>query len=40
MLRNKVSRLEEDNESMVLQLKKMATKTSKYSIIRLYFSLN
>ncbi|XP_060833456.1 golgin subfamily A member 6-like protein 22 isoform X1 [Rhopalosiphum padi] len=28
MLRNKVSRLEEDNESMVLQLKKMATKTS------------
>ncbi|CAI6345944.1 unnamed protein product [Macrosiphum euphorbiae] len=28
MLRNKVSRLEEDNESLVLQLKKMATKTS------------
>ncbi|VVC39947.1 Hypothetical protein CINCED_3A017314 [Cinara cedri] len=28
ILRNKVSRLEEDNESMVLQLKKMATKTS------------
>lgn len=30
MLRSKISRLEEDNESMVLQLKKMATKTSKY----------
>lgn len=32
-MRSKVSRLEEDNESMVLQLKKMATKTSiNYSI--------
>lgn len=28
-----MSRLEEDNESMVLQLKKMATKSSNYKII-------